>query len=73
MSTIYLPVPMVVANDRLVSNVLVPEICTTQVSLGTDPSSIFLPGYPRRFIITPFPPLTDPPENLNFEEQRIKR
>lgn len=29
---------MVVANDLLVSNVLVPEICTTQVSVGTDPN-----------------------------------
>lgn len=71
MSTIYLLVPVVVADDLLVSSVLVPEICTTQISLGTDPLSIFLSGYLRHF--TPFPPLTAPPQNVNFEGQRIKR
>lgn len=71
MSTIYLLVSMVVANDLLVSNVVIPEICTTQVSLGTDPSSLFLSRHLRHFI--PFPPLTAPPKNVKSEEQRIKR
>lgn len=71
MSTIYLLVPVVAADDLLVASVLIPKICTTQINLGTNPLSTFLSGYLRHF--TPSPPLTAPPENLNFEEQRIKR
>lgn len=41
-STICLLVPMLVGSDLLVSTVLVPEKRTTQVSLGTGLSLVFL-------------------------------